>query len=467
MKIIYTIFGFILVSLISLVPLQAKEAITKSEVLSLGDLLKKVQTGWKIENSDNIKRETDFINTKNKQEYLLKQAKADLVNLQKQSDKLEWQFNDNEGRITELEETLRLKLGTMGELFGVIRQVAGTTRGLLNTSLVSSQYPSRGDSLESLANSKNLPELKQLEELWYVLTHEMTESGKVSRYNTKVIKADGEEKNMNVLRIGTFNAISDGKYLKWMPVVGKLNVLSRQPASRYMSAAKRMEQANNGLVKMAIDPSRGSLLSLLVQTPSFEERIHFGGLVGYIIIGLGILAFLLSIFRILYLVYVKLMVKVQQKSNTAKSNNPLGRIMKVYSENSNVDIETLELKLDEAIITETSKLERFQWAVKVISAAAPLLGLLGTVTGMIQTFQAITLFGTGDPKLMAGGISEALVTTMLGLMVAIPLVLLHSWLGSISKDLIYILRRESTGITADLAEKNMLTKEKSNVPATA
>ena len=131
----------------------------------------------------------------------------------------------------------------------------------------------------------------------------------------------------------------------------------------------------------------------------------------------------------------------------------LGRVMKVGNDNLDKDIETLELKLAEAIMSERPAIERGINVVKIISVVAPLAGLLGTVTGMIVTFQQITLFGTGDPKIMAGGISQALVTTVLGLVVAIPTTLLHSFANSSARGIINVLEEQSTGIVAEHSEK--------------
>ena len=191
----------------------------------------------------------------------------------------------------------------------------------------------------------------------------------------------------------------------------------------------------------------------MIQAPSVKERIDQGGFVGYVIIGLGIVGLLIGLWRILALTGASAKVRSQLKSDTPNENNALGRILSVYDKNRDTDTETLELKLDEAILKETPKLEKWQGAIKVIAAVAPLLGLLGTVTGMILTFQQITLFGTGDPKLMAGGISQALVTTMLGLFVAIPMVLLHSVVAGSSKNLIEILEEQSAGIIASQSER--------------
>jgi len=146
-------------------------------------------------------------------------------------------------------------------------------------------------------------------------------------------------------------------------------------------------------------------------------------------------------------------VNTQRRSERADPANPLGRVLMLYEENRNIDPEILEFKLDEVVLREASNLERFLWLVKTVSVVSPLLGLLGTVTGMIQTFQAITLFGAGDPKMMAGGISEALVTTMLGLTVAIPMVLLYETLANSTSRVTDILDEQSAGLIARRAEQ--------------
>jgi biopolymer transport protein ExbB len=420
---------------------------------SLKELLKMVEGGWKTESQEIKQREAEFMADKNKRKVLLRQARATLAKLQKQSEALEKAFDNNEALVPKLEETLKTRLGTMGELFGVIRQMSGTARANLKNSLVNIQYPGRGDLLEPLTKSRTLPSIEQLQTLWYQLQHEMIESGKVVRFKTKVVTPDGDEREEEVIRIGVFNAVADGKYLVAGERNEKLVELARQPSGRYLSTLKNLEEAQDGYVRVAVDPSGGQLLSVLVQTPTFMERIPFGGVIGYIIIALGLGTLLLALLRLLYLAFVNLKVRLQQRSKEVKTNNPLGRVLSVYGQNPQMDTETLEHKFDEAIIRETARLNRGLWAVKIVSVVAPLLGLLGTVTGMIQTFQAITMYGTGDPKTMAGGISEALVTTMLGLMVAIPLVLLHSWMSSMSRRMVEVMEEQSTGIVAKRREE--------------
>jgi biopolymer transport protein ExbB len=213
-----------------------------------------------------------------------------------------------------------------------------------------------------------------------------------------------------------------------------------------------LEDATSGLVRFAIDPARGQILALLVSTPTLRERLDYGGVVGYAIIVLGLATFLFGLIRLGYVTLVSRKVVAQKSSSVPDESNPLGRVLKIYADNKEMDTETLELRLEEQVLRETAKIEGFLWLIKVVSAVAPLMGLLGTVTGMINTFQIITLFGTGDPKMMASGISEALVTTMLGLVVAIPLVLMHALLASMAKGVTTVLEEQSTGLIANQSE---------------
>jgi biopolymer transport protein ExbB len=279
----------------------------------------------------------------------------------------------------------------------------------------------------------------------------MTETGNVSRFRTTVVGADGQNRDRDVTRIGAFNAVSDGKYLIFEG--GKLQVLARQPEGTYLDTVAPFESATGDLARLAIDPSRGSILRVLIETPNAGERIEQGGAVGYTIIVLGVLAGILAIVRWVAVASAARKVAAQKRSDQILAGNPLGRVLGIFDENRSTDLETLELKLDEAIMHESSELERLLWAVKVVSVVAPLMGLLGTVTGMIQTFQAITLFGTGDPKMMASGISEALVTTMLGLFVAIPLVLLHALVANTSLGVVQVLEEQATGLVARRAQQ--------------
>ena len=418
---------------------------------SMDELLNRVKAGWNGERKENRDREAAFAKAKADQERLLNEANAMRAALERRSEQLEKQFEENELSLTQLEETLTQRLGALGELFGVVRQVAGDTRSQVEGSLVSAQIPGREDFLEELGKNKSLPSIESLEKLWFILHQEMTELGKVVRFPATVVNIDGEQNQREVIRVGAFNAVSDGIYLIYEE--RKLQELPKQPAGTYLDTVSAFESSTGPMATLAVDPSRGSILKVLIQTPGFRERIEFGGPIGYAIIVLGLLAGFFAIARGIVVYLTGRKVAAQKKSDTVSDKNPLGRVLGIYEANQATDVETLELKLDEAILGESARLEKLLWLVKVVSVVAPLMGLLGTVTGMIRTFQAITLFGTGDPKMMASGISEALVTTMLGLMVAIPLVLLHALVSNTSKGVVEVLEEQAAGLIARRAEQ--------------
>ncbi len=420
----------------------------------LDQLLQEVEQARRQEARLDQEREARFRAARERQARLLAEAKARLVAEQARSRSLRNRYDDNEKKLAEAEQRLQRRQGDLGELFGVVRQVAGDVAGVLQSSLVSAQYPGRGKALLEMSEQKALPTLAELENLWMQMLHEMTESGKVVRYEDAVVAADGTETRREVVRVGVFDAVTDGRFLRYLPETGQLLVLPRQPARRYREMAKALQAARRGRVPMAVDPSRGAILNVLVQMPTLEERIEQGRTVGYLIIGLALFGLLLALYRLLSLGWVSRRVKAQLASPQApRDDNPLGRVLLAWQENRNVDLETLERKIDEAVVKEVPRLQRGLSIIKILAVMAPLLGLLGTVTGMIQTFQSITLFGTGDPKLMAGGISQALVTTVLGLSAAIPLTFLHSLAAGRSRALVQILEEQSAGVVARQAER--------------
>ncbi len=431
--------------------------VNAAETLSLDELLNQVSKGRATDSKENKQRETLFTSEKNNQKKLLKQMKATQKKLEKKSAKMEKQFDTNEQSIAKQTELLKNRLGSLKELFGVLQQSAGDARGQFESSLTHIQYPERSkflsDLAEKMGKSSQLASIADIEKLWFELQREMTESGRVVKFNTEIITTNGDKSTQEVTRIGVFNLVSDGKYLDYVAETGRIIELPRQPKARFQKSITELEASNSGTTPVGIDPSRGQILSLLVQSPSLRERVDQGGVVGYIIIGLGALALLIVLERLLVLSYTGLKVRLQmRKVDTPKPSNPLGRILAVYHENPEANTETLELKLGEALLRESPRLSKRVMLLKIIAAVAPLMGLLGTVTGMIITFQAITLFGTGDPKLMAGGISQALVTTVLGLCVAIPTVLLHTLVASRSKNILQVLEEQAAGMIASHAE---------------
>lgn len=432
-----------------------------AESISLDDLLSKVKGGRVQDSKENAARIAAFKADKAQQQQKLANAIAERTREEERSQVLETSFEENDLKILELENALKERLGSLKELFGVLQQASGDARGQFESSLTEVQFPDRGEFLTQLAQkmgqTSRLASLEEIERLWFELQREMTESGKVVTFPATVISATGDEVQKNVTRVGAFNVVADGKYLQFVPETGRLLELARQPQQRYLEKIEAFEATASGVAPFGLDPSRGQILSLLVQAPDLRERIDQGGVVGYVIIGLGALALLIALERLLVLTITGMRVRAQSRKTDQPGNNPLGRVLRVYHDNPKADVETLELKLSEAILKETPKINRMLMFLKIIAVVAPLLGLLGTVTGMIITFQAITLFGTGDPKLMAGGISQALVTTVLGLCVAIPTVLMHTLVSSRARRVNQVLEEQATGMVADHAERQHAT----------
>ena len=422
-------------------------------IQTLEQLLAITENDSQVSNVINNQREEKFLAARDRQQLLLDQAKARLDQEEKRSIRLQKQFEDNEKTLEDIQETLRIRIGNFGELFGVVRQVAGEAIAVIKNSIVSLQFPNREKILTGLAETRGIPSIEQMHDLKVELLREMSQSGQVQRFQKQVVLPGGSIVDAEIVRVGVFNAITENFFLQFVPDTQSLQVLARQPARRYQSMAEDLFALDAGYTTMAVDPSRGQILSLLIQAPGLGERINQGGLVGYFIIFIGLIGLLMSLWRLFILRQDGQAINEQLTTETISRDNALGRILSVHSEHDAMETEALELKIDEAILKEVPRLEKYHSIIKVFAAVAPLLGLLGTVVGMIVTFQALTLFGTGDPKLMAGGISQALVTTMLGLIVAIPLVFLHSVLTSWSGTLIEVLEEQSAGLIARHAER--------------
>ncbi|MGD9659863.1 MAG: MotA/TolQ/ExbB proton channel family protein [Porticoccaceae bacterium] len=438
--------------------MMAAPAFAVEQAASVDELMKLINSAKINESKEHKQREAEFLKAQSNQQAILAQAKATMRNEEARSDQLEKTFDENDLQIEALRKQLDERLGSLKELFGHLTSTAGDVRANLNQSIVSAQIPGRTDFLDGLitkmSSDTKLPSLAEIERLWAEMSREMVESGKVVKFPATVVKADGEQAEQEVVRIGVFNLVSDGAYLDYSAKNGIISELARQPAGT--SGAAALQSASDGFTGVGIDPSGpsgGNLLKALIDTPTLVEKWHQGGLVGYIITGVGVIGLLLALWRFLVLAGISGKVSSQLKSTTAPNeNNPLGRILKVGKDNASMDAESLELKLHEAVLKERPAIEAGLNLLKIIAMVAPLLGLLGTVTGMIVTFQQITIFGAGDPKAMAGGISQALVTTVLGLCVAIPIVLLHTLVNGRAQRVLHVLEEQSAGIIAENAE---------------
>lgn len=444
---------------------------------NLLELLENVQQRRIVENREHKEREAEFQRSKDNQQRLLNEANAEQDRLERRSEQLDTQYEANEVRIGDLQELLDNRLGSLRELFGVLQQVAGDTRGNFEGSIISLEFPGREQFLDDFAarmgTASELASIHEMEEIWSMLQQQMIESSNVSKTTLPVNMLSGNQVATDVIRVGEFNLVGPEGYINFDVELKALTELSRQPSAEFTGSAEELYEASAGdLVGFALDPTRGSLLSLEIQRATLGEMVGSpiggiasgkcylpfcdgqGGLVGSIIILVGIVGVILALERLVGLFFVARKVNAQKENpEEPDATNPLGRVIGVYHNNRDIDVETLQLKMGEAVLQETPKIERNIAIVQVISVVAPLMGLLGTVIGMIQTFQAITLYGTGDPKIMASGISTALMTTVLGLCVAIPTVLLHALVHQRSRSVIHVLDEQSEGIIAQHAEE--------------
>lgn len=433
---------------------QTPKAAPQQQITNLDQLLESVREQQRQQRQRDKQRESQFLQDKRQQQTLLKQARRDFEREQQQNQPLLAVTEASKIEIARLQQELEGVVQDMGDLSTSFREFAGDFSAVLQQSMITAQLPERTEQLAALAASDTQPTIDEIETLWLLLQEEMTEAGKVTEFEAPVVSAAGTAALRRVLRVGTFSAFNDGNFLRYVPETGELLVLTRQPAARYRSAASEFASGGGSIAAITVDPTRGSLLGMLSYTPSLRERIEQGGTIALIILGLGALGLSMACWRGLYLGVQSLRIRKQLSSLDAPSpGNPLGRVLLAARGVDLEEEELLQLKLDEAVLAEMPALERGNGVIKLLAATSPLLGLLGTVTGMILTFQAISLFGTGDPKLMAGGISQALVTTVLGLVVAIPLLFSHSVIAYMSRSMIQRLDEQCAGVLARTAEQ--------------
>jgi biopolymer transport protein ExbB len=386
---------------------------------------------------------------------------------------LDKQWNDNEKRIAETQALLTDKQGNLGELFGVTRQVAGDAATMLSQSLLTTQYEmategeDRTEFLRRIAAATALPSISELERLWYEVLREMTDSGKVAKYRTAVARADDPTtedvdesqttEEREVVRVGPFTVSSEGDYLGYQPSKKALFELSGQLTSEFRDLGRSLQSApaNSGYQRALVDPARGQLLSRYIERPTWVRRVENGESVVYLIIAVGVLGVLLAVFQFGYLLMTRLAVTAQLRNlDNPKPGNPLGRVLLAFRGDGSKRVEAAELaelRISEAVLREVPRLERFQSFLRLAVAAGPLLGLIGTVIGMIITFHAIVASGTSDPRLMADGIGKAMIATVAGLGIAIPLLFINAGLASMSRSVTQVLDEQSQALLAQSA----------------
>lgn len=422
--------------------------VTFSFSLNLETLLQSVKNESNKELAIEKQRLQVFIDDKNEQASILKQTKKDLIEEENKTKELKKLIEANELVLIEKENELSEKAASLGQMFGSVRQTSSDFLINFQDSLSASQDLQEEAIFAKFANSKKLPNIEELTIFWHSMLGEIIQSGNIAQYNADIILNSGEKSNQSVTRIGLFAAVSQGRYLTYSSDMKSLVELAVQPKSSVLEQANTFEKSTD-IQNITIDPTRGTLFEMLENNPTIIDRVNQGGVVGYIILVLGGLGLLFAAFKMIVLNIYSMKIKAQMKKlETPNTSNALGKIADIFYKNINDSINDLEIKISEAILKETNKIKKGQSFVKLLAAVTPLLGLLGTVTGMIATFQVITLFGTGDPKLMAGGISTALITTVLGLVTAIPLLFAYTYISSKAEELVSILEEQSIGLLA-------------------
>jgi len=432
-----------------------------AQATSLSNLLDLVEQDRVAESEEYQARLSDFESNAARQQEILDTTNQRITAEEQTQVELSDQFEANEIIIADKREILRDRRGALNELFGTLQGVAGDFLSNFENSLISAQYTGRSLQLEEIIEraGSTIEQLnvEEMERFWFFMHQELTESGQVVSFSADVTLPNGDTANRSVVRVGAFQAVSEGEYLSYTGDIGHLQVLPRQPDASIMATASSLQGASDGFTRVGIDPTGGvggQVMANLVNFPTVEEQVrNNSGVIGFIIIGVGIVGILIAFLRLLMLSLTSVKVRGQLKRDKPTKNNPLGRVLLVAEANPAADTETLELKLGEAILQETPALESMLTLIKMIATIAPLGGLLGTVTGMIQVFQQITVYGAGDPTIMAGGISQALMTTVLGIVVAIPTIFMHTVVKSRSDNIIHILEEQATGMIAQKAER--------------
>ena len=418
----------------------------------LDDLLNDVIKDTKEQKSIDKKRETEFLTDLNKAKKLLSETKQALINEKQRTENLKTSFEKQKSAISHYRNELDNKSVNLKDLFAMLKQESRDFSSLLKTSMTSAELKNRDIFLEKLSHAGNIPNIDDIKKFLALYLQEIIESGKIKTFVTQVVDINGNKSNEDVTRVGLFSAFNDKQYLRYDDSLQAFVSLVRQPDSEYLDYIEEYKTNENKILPVLIDPTRGVLFSMLKEKATIQERIMQGGIIGYIILLLGGITILFAFYKYFRLFNINAKINKQLNNNEAAEDNPLGRILLSFNKHQSKDIATIESKMDTAILKEIPEIQSGLPMIKLVAAVAPLLGLLGTVTGMIETFQSITLFGTGDPKLMAGGISQALMTTVLGLVVAIPVLFIFSILTSQSKRIIEILTQQSSTVVAKQLE---------------
>ncbi|HET8551321.1 MAG TPA: MotA/TolQ/ExbB proton channel family protein [Gammaproteobacteria bacterium] len=445
----------------------AEAAPATTNANSLDQLLNQVQSISQQEQAQMNQARAQFAAASpEQQKAMMKQAQAALDQAKAAASQASDQYSANEMQIGKMEDQINAEAqaADLSGVFSTAQKDADNLATTLQNALTNTQFsPPAGETgrlafLQGLANSNGTPTLDDLQRLWYIIQHEMTAQGQVVSYQAPVVQANNKSVVSKVIRVGPFTASSEGRFLQYLPDLNILSVLPRKLPSNFRSILASFQNAHQGYARAVIDPSgSGALIGLYINRPTWLQRIQLGQGVGYVIIAVGIIGALLFFFQIFRLIAARIAVNKQLKDlGNPRNDNPLGRVLLAFKgdpDRIEEEADIAELRITEQVLREEPRLERFQSYLRLAVAAGPLLGLIGTVVGMIETFQTITDTGSADPRLMATGIGHAMIATVLGLGVAIPLLFGNALLKSLSDSIVQILDKQSSGMLAERIEQ--------------
>lgn len=431
----------------------------ENSIKSPAQLLDTTKQAQQVESQHNKNRTEQFLATEHQLKDQLAQLTLEVALLESQIDELSDRFTLNEKTLVEKEQQLRLASSSLGELFGVVRQAAKDLQREQAVTFQGSAQQRHKQLVDDIVDARTLPSKEQLYGLWQAFIAQTTSSGELEKLELPVVQANGEVITQPVVRLGTIGLGNQQGYLHWNKHRELATPYALQPKWPLNLAvlADDNKAAPSHYQLLDIDVSRGELLTQLTNTPTMMDRINSGGIIGQIIIAILGIGLFVGIVQGSFLMICRRRIRRQlTQITTPSADNPLGRILALYHQDRSNNVEALELRLLEGVMEEQARLERGLSFIKLLAALAPMLGLLGTVTGMIETFQTITQFGNADPKIMAGGISMALVTTVLGLIAAMPLLLTHNLLSSQAESIRNSIEKQGIGLVAERAEQDMV-----------
>lgn len=395
----------------------------------------------------------------------LVQIKAENTRLQSELDELITVENDFRNTATRAKE----EENTLASVMRVMQK--DLAKAIESSSLYPVYNNEKFDTLQDVRRTEMVPSLPTLTILADMAFSEIELASTPHVKEGTFVGRDGNSVQGKIITLGRFlnGYVTDSEAGYLWPSKSAEQMIA-YPSLPEKSAKKILAEFSSGDSDLvSLDLSGGAAMAKFAQKSGISERVKEGGPLVWPILVIGLVAIVIIFERLLTILRsyshsdqtMSLIEKHSAGNNwdsltkITKETKPLQRVLSCAVNNRTLDRESLEATVHECLMREARAFERFLPTLGVLGAIAPLLGLLGTVTGMINTFQTITIYGTGDPRMMAGGISEALVTTMLGLIVAIPIMFFHNF-----------LTRRSTSIVDDIEEKavmvvNMIQRDQS------